>query len=112
MDINRPDDLVDLASLGLALAEAKRLLAGVQQEIVAAQAKEHAVWRPDCPRCGGACRVKDCRDHAVATLFGQVTVRLPRFRLPRAAGSRRALAGHRTAGRRPSWTGFRRISAP
>ena len=28
----------------------------------------------------GACRVKDYRDHAVATLFGQVTVRLPRFR--------------------------------
>jgi hypothetical protein len=24
--------------------------------------------------------VKDYRDHAVATLFGQVTVRLPRFR--------------------------------
>jgi len=80
MEINRPDDLGDIASLGLTLAEAKRLLAGVQQEIVAAQAKEHAVRRPDCSRCGGVCRVKDYRDHAVATLFGQVTMRLPRFR--------------------------------
>ena len=34
----------------LTLAEAKRLLAGVQREIVAAQAREHAVWRPDCSR--------------------------------------------------------------
>ncbi len=82
MEIHRPDDLGDLANLGLTLAEAKRLLARVQQEIVAAQAREHAVRRPDCSRCGGVCRVKDCRDHAVATLFGQVTVRLPRFRCP------------------------------
>ncbi len=37
MRIARPDDLADLATLGLSLAEAKRLLAGVQREIVAAQ---------------------------------------------------------------------------
>ena len=80
LEINWPGDVADIANLGLTLAEAKRLLAGVQQEIVAAQAREHAVRRPDCSRCGGVCRVKDYRDHAVATLFGQVTVRLPRFR--------------------------------
>ena len=56
------------------------LLAGVQREIVAAQARAHAVRRPDCRCGGGVCRVKDYRDHAIATLFGQVTVRLPRFR--------------------------------
>ena len=78
--IARPDDLTDLASLGLTLAEGKRLLAGVQQEIVAAQARVHAVRRPECRSCGTACRVKDYRQHAIATLFGQVTVRLPRFR--------------------------------
>ncbi len=80
MEIRKPDDLVDVANLGLTLAEAKRLLAGVQREIVAAQAGIHAVRRPDCSCCGGVCRVKDHRDHAVATLFGEVTVRLPRFR--------------------------------
>lgn len=48
----RPGDLDDIANLDLTLAEAKRLLAGVQQEIVAAQAREHAVLRPDCSRCG------------------------------------------------------------
>ena len=41
MEINRPGDLGDVANLGLTLAEAKRLLAGVQREIVAAQASPH-----------------------------------------------------------------------
>jgi len=80
MKIDRPDDLADIADLGLTLAEGKLLLAGLQQEIVAAQARSHAVRRPDCRICAGVCHVKDYRDHAVATLFGQVTVRLPRFR--------------------------------
>ncbi len=102
MEIYRPDDLGDIANLGLTLAGAKRLLAGVQQEIVAAQAKEHAVQRPDCSRCGGVCRVKDYRDHAVATLFGQVMVRLPRFRCAACGGIE---GGHRLASALPVDTG-------
>jgi len=86
MEITRPDDLVDIANLGLTLAEAKLLLAGVQREIVAAQVKSHAVRRPECPHCDGVCRVKDYRDHAVSTLFGQVTLRLPRFRCATCGG--------------------------
>jgi hypothetical protein len=78
MEINRPDDLGDIADLRLRLDETKRLLAGLQQEIVAAQVREHAVRRPTCSRCGGGCRVKDYQEHVVATLFGQVRVRLPR----------------------------------
>lgn len=54
----------DIADLGVTLAEAKRLLARVQQVIVAAQA----------------------RDHAVSTLFGQATLQLPRFRCPACGG--------------------------
>jgi hypothetical protein len=80
MEINRSDFIGDVANLGLTLAEAKQLLASAQQEIVAAQAEDHAAQRPSCPRCGGVCRVKDYRQHAVATLFGQVTMRLPRLR--------------------------------
>ncbi len=52
MEINRPDDLGDIADLGLTLAEGKLLLAGIQRELVAAQARDHAVRRPDCLRCG------------------------------------------------------------
>jgi hypothetical protein len=80
MEITKPDDLGDIGNLGLSLAEAKLLLAGVQQEVVAAQARDHAVRRPSCRSCGGACHVKDYRHHRIATLCGQTTVRLPRFR--------------------------------
>ena len=78
--IARPDDLADLASLGLTLGEGKRLLAGLQREIVAAQARVHAARRPECRSCGTTCRLKDYRQREIATLFGRVTVRLPRFR--------------------------------
>jgi hypothetical protein len=78
MRIARPDDLTDLATLGLTLAEGKQLLAGVQQELVA-QARRHAARRLACRRCSTTCRVKDYRQHAIATLFGQVAVRLPRY---------------------------------
>jgi hypothetical protein len=84
MEIGRPGGLGDIANLGLALSEAKHLLASVQREIATAQARDHLVMRPDCPRCGGICRVKD---HVVATLFGRVTVRLPRFRCAACGGS-------------------------
>src|SRR3954454_22411099 len=80
MRIAKPNILADLGTLGLSLAESKQLLASIQQEIVAAQARVHAVHRPECRGCGATCRVKDYRHHAAATLFGQVAVRLPRFR--------------------------------
>ena len=79
MKINRPDDFA-ISPIWASPWPAKLLLAGLQQEIVAEQARSHAVRRPDCRSCGNVCRVKDYRDHAIATLFGQVTVRLPRFR--------------------------------
>ena len=87
MEIRRPDGLGDIADLGLTLSEAKLLLANVQREIAAAQARDHVVRRPDCPRCDGVCHVKDYRDHAVATLFGQVAMKLPRFRCARCGGT-------------------------
>jgi hypothetical protein len=48
IEIKRPDGLGDIANLGLTLSEAKLLLANVQREIAAAQARDHAVGRPDC----------------------------------------------------------------
>ena len=55
MEISRPNDLRDIASLGLTLSEAKQLLARVQQAVVTAQARDHAGLRPDCAACGGRC---------------------------------------------------------
>ena len=51
MEIGKPDDLGDIANLGLTLAEAKQLLAGVQREI--SSAKGHAIRRPVCPCSDG-----------------------------------------------------------
>ena len=83
MEIGARCDLGDIAHLGLTLAEAKQLLARVQQAVVAVQAHGHAALRPDCSSCGGGCHIKDGRLHQVATLFGVVEVRLPRFRCVR-----------------------------
>ena len=88
--IARPGNLADLASLGLTPGEGKRLPAGLQREIVAAQARVHAARRPACRSCGATCRLKDYRRREIATLFGRVTVRLPRFRC---AGCRTIVAG-------------------
>src|ERR1700693_505100 len=80
MAISRPDGLGDIANLGLTLAEAKLLLAQVQQQVVAEQANTHAMFRSDCRLCGATCcHVKDWQPHRIATLFGEVRVRLPRL---------------------------------
>jgi hypothetical protein len=91
MEIAKPDDLRDIASLGLSLAEAKQLQAAIQREVVAAQARDHAVRRPTCRSCGDACHVKDYRQHQIATLFGQATIRLPRFRCTGCGGIERGV---------------------
>src|SRR5690349_15155934 len=80
LEIERPGDLGDLADLGLTHAQGKELLARVQQAVVAGQSRDHAARRPACRTCGAACRLKDYRPRRIATLFGPVTVRLPRFR--------------------------------
>src|SRR4051812_38468248 len=82
MEPGRPGNRHDIADLGLTLPEAKQLLACVQQAVVAVQASDHATLRPDCASCGERFRIKDWRSRRVATLFGEVVVRLPRFRCP------------------------------
>ncbi len=61
LELDRPRDLRDIANLGLTLPGAKQLLALVQQAVVAVQARDHAVLRPDCSRCGASCHVNDWR---------------------------------------------------
>src|ERR671912_2667259 len=70
MEISRPNDLRDPASLGLTLSEAKQLPARVQQAVVAAQARDHADLRPDRAACGRRCHARDWRAPPVATGFG------------------------------------------
>src|SRR3954447_10648485 len=79
MAISRPEGLGDIANLGLTLAEAKLLLAQLQQQLVAEQANTHAAFRPDCSSCDRTCQVKDWQPHRIGTLFGEVRLKLPRF---------------------------------
>jgi hypothetical protein len=80
LEIVRPGDLGDLGDLGLSLVDGKQLVAQVQQALVAAQSRDHVAQRPTCRSCATPCQVKDYRPHQIATVFGQVTLRLPRFR--------------------------------
>src|SRR5271170_1830404 len=79
LEICRPEGLGDVANLGLTLPEAKQLLASVQRAVVTGQVDSHGQLRPCCRSCSGRCHLKDWRGHCIATLFGEVTVRLPRF---------------------------------
>ena len=63
MAISRPDGLGEIANFGLTLAEAKLLPAQVQQ-VVAAQAHHHAMFRPDCQSCDERYRAKGWRHRA------------------------------------------------
>ena len=99
MAITRPDGLGEIANLGLTLAEAKRLLAQVQQQVVAAQARHHAMFRPDCQSCGRRYHAKGWRPHRIATLFGEVRVKLPRLACAGGGCARPASVGPRTVGR-------------
>src|SRR3954471_5219332 len=87
LEIVRPSDLGDLGDLGLSLVDGKQLVAQVQQAVVAAQSREHAAQRPTCRSCAAPCQVKDYRPHRIATVFGQVTLRLPRFRCAGCGGT-------------------------
>ena len=61
-------------ALGLSLAEAKSVLAGLQRHLVQAQAEEHCQIRRCCPRCGGQRPLKDQRLRQLRSLFGTVEV--------------------------------------
>jgi hypothetical protein len=79
------------ATLGLSLAEAKSVLAGLQRHLVEAQAEEHCQVRRRCPRCGGQRPLKDQRPRQLRSLFGTVEVRAPRFEPCRCGVSQRTI---------------------
>ena len=73
------DEQAGLADLGLRLAEAKRLTAAIQTEIVWAQVTIAGEHRRTCVACG---RVLASKGHYTATfrsLFGDVPVRIRRL---------------------------------
>ena len=75
--IDREDLAIDTA--GLHLAEARELLAAVQDVLVTSQVTRALDQHRCCPHCGRAFRHKDTKKIHLATLFGTVTVDSPRY---------------------------------
>src|SRR4051812_41262533 len=75
--LDKTDDRLE--ALGLSLAEAKTLLAGVQQRVVTAQAASFAARHRDCPVCGRQLRSKGPSPIVFRTAFGTVPLSSPRF---------------------------------
>jgi len=67
--------------VGLSLAEAKALLAELQQRLVQSQIDEYVTCARVCPDCLKLRRLRDHRTRALQTLFGTVKVAAPRIRL-------------------------------
>ena len=73
------DSAIAKAGLGLTMLEAKATLAAVQQEVVAAQAKQIVMQSQVCPDCGAVRKEKDSRHGVYRTLFCQLRLRSPRL---------------------------------
>jgi len=68
-----------METLGVNLTEGKALLAGVQDFVVAQQAREELEQRRACPRCRRRYTTKDSGSTPVSTVFGRVEVLNPRW---------------------------------
>src|SRR5262249_30907831 len=66
-------------TLGLALAESKTLLAGVQEIMVAQQAASYSAAHAACSECGASRRSKGQHQIVVRLLFGTLRLNSPRF---------------------------------
>src|SRR4051812_6515743 len=75
--LDKSDDRLE--ALGLSLAEAKTLLAGIQQRLVTAQAASFAARHRGCPLCGRPRRSKGPSPILFRTAFGVVPLSSPRF---------------------------------
>jgi hypothetical protein len=66
-------------TLGLSLAEARAILAGLEQHLVGRQTAEFVAQERRCPRCGQPRACKDCQSIVFRTPFGKLTLASPRL---------------------------------
>jgi hypothetical protein len=81
VELRSDDDVAGNAppgEIGLRLADAKRLLVRVQSELVSAQVRQIVRHSNTCRACGATLQTKDYRSRHLDTLFGRVTLRVPR----------------------------------
>jgi len=66
-------------TLGLSLAEARSILAALEQNLVEQQVAEFIAQAKRCPRCGQPRACKDCQSIVVRTPFGKLKLVSPRL---------------------------------
>jgi hypothetical protein len=91
--IRRPAVAGTFADLGLALAEAKAVLAKLQRIMVQSQAAEYVAYHRVCPHCRVPRPLKDRRSRRLRTLFGTVEMEAPRYRVCRRCPPTHAASG-------------------
>jgi hypothetical protein len=76
--IERTDSL-SAATLGLTLDESKALLANLQKELVESQFHHFVKNQRTCSQCGTRRTIKDYHSACFKSLFGRVSLRVPRL---------------------------------
>jgi hypothetical protein len=109
MGIERPDDI---AYLGLTLSETKRLFATLQQEIAAAQVRDHRFAGRPAHAAAGVAGQRIIRTMSWPRFSVRSRCGFPAFAVQHVAGASLASTGHRIADRHRNWIGYRRISPP
>ena len=89
--IERPEQAA-LAELGLTLAEAKRLTAALQAEVVPAQMAALSACPPACAACGHRLAARGHYGATFRSLFGEVPVRVRRWFVCPSQGAREAMS--------------------
>ena len=74
--------------VGLQLADAKPILARLQEIVVSEQLERYCETARPCPRCHRRRHLKDYRSRRFDTVFGRLGVRAPRFDGCRHCGDR------------------------
>jgi hypothetical protein len=76
--VKRPVNGATPADFGLSLAEARQLLATLQQLVTQDQINAYDKLRRNCRECGRYRRIKDWRPRTFSTSLGRVQVKVPR----------------------------------
>ena len=74
------EGLLSPATVGLAIAEGKVILEGLQRRVVAAQVQHHGASMKSCVKCGAAFRIKGYYNSTLRTVYGNVPMRVRRLR--------------------------------
>jgi len=99
------------ATLGIAIAEGKAILAAVQKQMVADQVQQHCDITRNCKQCGAELPTKGHYTSTFKSVYGKISISVRRVRGCRCHGQRGQSFSTMFAGRNPTSPELRFISA-